>query len=335
MASQTSGKQIIPQIPFDVNQLRYFVAAAEQQSFSQAANILHVSQPLISQQIADIERQLGVDLFIRNRRNVTLTPAGSAMLTEARALLARVSDIQCVIQRADMGLNPSGTLRIALEQLFDHSVFAQAIFRFRTKYPSVDIQPCLMRMPEILRSLSDQSLDIGMCVFPVGNLPPDIEYRILLKDHLCFAASSELVHSTKLEDLVWIADCLPCCLLERDFRGTNATMQICLDLGITPQFLFFPDVESVLLQVESGTGFSILPHSVVSAFSQKALSLISLKGHPNADISLAAVWNATYSGKTANLFVNEFCEQFPSLDNASEGISVTSGGKKHKKAVIL
>lgn len=336
MANQTLNKQAVAQIPFDINQLRYFVAAAEQQSFSRAANILHVSQPLISQQIAEMERQLGVDLFVRGRRIVTLTPAGTAMLTEAQRLLARISDVQCVIQRADMGLAPAGKLHIALEQLFDHSVFAQSLFRFRTKYPSVDIEPCLMRMPDILRGLSERSLDIGMCIFPIGNLQPDIEYRTIQKDHLCFAASSELVHSSKPENLAWIADCLPCCLLERDFRGTNATMQICLELGISPQFLFFPDVESVLLQVESGTGFSILPHSVVSAFSQKALSLVSLERYHSANISLTAIWNKTGSGELVRLFMEELCGHLPAPDISSQETACpTTGEKKQKKAVIL
>lgn len=335
MAMQTFTKQGALLIPFGINQLRYFVAAAEQQSFSQAATILHVSQPLISQQIAEMERQIGVELFARSQRNVTLTQAGTIMLEESRRLLARISDIPCVLQQADMGIMPSGRLRIALEQLFDHSVFAQSIFRFRTHYPSIDVQPRLMRMPEIMRSLSEQSLDMGMCIFPVGNLPPDIAYRLLLRDKLCFAASSELIHSQRQEDLVWLAECLPCCLLERDFRGTNAALQICLDMGVSPQFLFFPDVESVLLQLESGTGFSFLPESVVSAFSQKSLSLVSLDGYPQADISLAAVWNKNVPNDLTELFLDSLCEQLTVTEHDLAALPTIAHGKKHKKAVIL
>lgn len=334
MATQTFDKQGALQIPFGINQLRYFVAAAEQQSFSQAASILHVSQPLISQQMAELERQLGVELFIRSQRSITLTQSGLAMLAEARRLLARVSDLPCVVQRADMGVAPSGRLRIALEQLFDHSLFAQAIFRFRTKHPAMDVQPQLMRMPEIIRSLSEQTLDIGMCILPVGNLPPDIAYCELMRDNLCFAASSQLIHSQRREDLAWVADCLPCCLLERDFRGTNAALQLCLDLNVSPQFLFFPDVESVLLQIESGTGFSFLPQSVVSAFVQKDLSLVSLEGHPAADIKLAALWNKNCPDEVVELFLAEFRAHLPPPEDGG-GLTHLSGGKHHKKAVIL
>lgn len=84
----------------ELRQLRYFVAVAEELHFGRAAQRVHISGPALSQQIIAMERELGADLFVRDRRSVRLTEAGRTLLADARRILSLVDDATARLQRA-------------------------------------------------------------------------------------------------------------------------------------------------------------------------------------------------------------------------------------------
>ena len=133
------------------NQLRYFVAAAESRSFTKAADQFFISQTAVTQQIRLLEEMLGCPLFDRSTRPVSLTPAGKAFLTEAKAILERMDQAIDRAHGASTGL--SGSLRIGYLKGYEQSGFTDFLREFHQRHANLLIT--------FYRCTTDQLADIG------------------------------------------------------------------------------------------------------------------------------------------------------------------------------
>src|SRR6476619_6104078 len=115
----------------ELRQLRSFVTVAEELHFRRAADRLHLAQPSVSQQIRALEAELGVRLFERNRRGAALTPAGRALLPEARDLLGRAERAAAAGER--------GRLRMSLTRSLTGGVAGAIVDAYRARYPEVEL----------------------------------------------------------------------------------------------------------------------------------------------------------------------------------------------------
>jgi DNA-binding transcriptional LysR family regulator len=145
---------------FDFRQLRYFVAVAEELSFTRAAIRLHLSQPPLSQQIQSLEQDLGVRLLERNKRNVALTEPGKIFLEEARQILAKADEARSHVVAAAEG--HSGQLRLAYTTSVSfHPALPQTLLRYGQIAPNVRLQLSEMYTEPQFAALLAGHIDVG------------------------------------------------------------------------------------------------------------------------------------------------------------------------------
>jgi len=136
--------------------LKFFVAVAEELHFTRASARLLIAQPYLSQEIRRLEQEIGVELFVRTKRSVALTPAGSAFLERVRIVLDNTADAVRAAQRASRG--EIGRIRVGFTRVAAIGVIPNAIARFRSAYPDVEVL------------LKDVSSDEGLEVVRTGQL---------------------------------------------------------------------------------------------------------------------------------------------------------------------
>jgi DNA-binding transcriptional LysR family regulator len=168
----------------ELRQLRYFVAVAEEGSFSRAAKRLHVSQPPLSTQIRALEVELKVQLLQRGNRGASLTPAGVIFLDEMRAVLSRLERVKA--QMSNAGRGEAGTLRVGFVSIADYGVLPPTLRAFRARLPEIEFQLHELTTDAQIRELRGERLDLGLGLAPVPDR--DIDFEHLLHEELVLAA---------------------------------------------------------------------------------------------------------------------------------------------------
>ncbi|RUL71845.1 LysR substrate-binding domain-containing protein [Dyella choica] len=145
---------------FDFRQLRYFIAVAEELSFTRAAQRLHLSQPPLSQQIQALEQDLGVRLLERDKRNVALTPPGRLFLDQARQILALADEARSQVAEAAAGY--SGHLKLAYTvSVSFHPALPQTLLRLGQNAPNVRVWLSEMYTEPQFSAIRGGQLDVG------------------------------------------------------------------------------------------------------------------------------------------------------------------------------
>ena len=144
----------------ELRHFRYFVAVAEESSLGRAAHRLHVSQPALSQQISDLENELGLKLFTRNWRGVELTEAGRAFLVGGCRVLIAAG--QAAEQAREAANGERGRLVIGGLNGATLSFLPSVLSRFRDQYPLVELTPLRMNNREQVEAVLNGSIMIGI-----------------------------------------------------------------------------------------------------------------------------------------------------------------------------
>ncbi|MBP0594260.1 DNA-binding transcriptional regulator HcaR [Paraburkholderia sp. LEh10] len=162
----------------ELRHLRYFVAVAEDLSFTRAAERLHTAQPSLSQQIRDLEAEVGTELLSRTRRKVELTEAGRVFLTEARLTLAQAE--RAVARARHVGSRKKSTVTIGFVPAAEVRIFPSVLPRLRLRFPDVDVDLRSIPTSEQEQMLLDDEIDVAFMRKPIHS--PDILSKVVLRE---------------------------------------------------------------------------------------------------------------------------------------------------------
>ena len=166
-ARRTAGRTAPPDSGFELRHLRYFVAVAEELHFGRAARALNISQPPLSRQIQDLERNVGTQLLNRSAKSVTLTEAGKVFLAESKRILAQVYRSVDTVRRATAG--ETGRLEIGFAPFFDSHLLPALRHVLGERYREAEITFHRLSSEEQIRLLRNGALDVGLVMLPIEN----------------------------------------------------------------------------------------------------------------------------------------------------------------------
>jgi DNA-binding transcriptional LysR family regulator len=247
----------------ELRHLRYFVAVAEELSFTRAAERLHIGQPPLSQQIQALEHEIGARLFERNRRRVLLTEAGRLFLADARRMLALSEQAKETARRAHLG--EAGELRVGFTFSTPFTpLFAKVVRRYRQQYPGVLLTFQEMATLPQLAKIEARELDVGFVRPASMPLPSTVAVTMLRRDplRLVLPADGPLARkkSIAVKDLADQAF-----VVFPKEAGTGIYHQIfdmCRAAGFSPTIAMEAGEPSTIIGlVAAGCGISVLPSS--------------------------------------------------------------------------
>jgi LysR family transcriptional regulator, low CO2-responsive transcriptional regulator len=164
----------------DLHKLRIFMTVARLESFTRAADRLHMTQPTVSQQLAMLETMVGTPLIERDTRHLRLTAAGTALLPYAEKLLALATEAD-EATRAAAGL-ASRTLRLGVGHTLATYLLPDVLSRFRVQYPRYVVRITVGNTTELLSLVASDSIDLALVGSPAEH--PDVTVMPFMQDRL-------------------------------------------------------------------------------------------------------------------------------------------------------
>ncbi|MEO8598121.1 MAG: LysR family transcriptional regulator [Candidatus Solibacter sp.] len=270
----------------NLRQLRYFVAVAEELHFGRAAGRVGIAQPPLTQQIQRLEASLGCQLLVRGRKTL-LTPAGAALLEQARRILAQAEEAVDATRRAARG--ESGRLRVGVPPSIMLSALPSLIRKYRRQHPGVQFGLRELSTSAIESALRAGEIDLG---FLREVVPPEpLKSEVVLEENVVAAlpAAHRLAKAKELR----VADLRgePFVFFPRRLGPAfyDRMISFCSDAGFVPEVVQeTAQWQSVICLVEAGMGISIAP-ACVRRFRWSGVTYRNLRG---LRTGVSAAWNA-------------------------------------------
>lgn len=173
---------------FTLTQIKTFLMVYKTTSFQAAANALHTTQPAVSQRIKELERILGLELFLREPRNARLTMAGRKMLPYAERMVALADEISAELMEKHA---VSGLLKIGATDTVALTWLPRLVQKLRQEFPRLEVELVVGLSVDLLEELKNHDLDIAMLACPVDH--PEIAAAHMGMLRNCWMAAPSLV----------------------------------------------------------------------------------------------------------------------------------------------
>jgi DNA-binding transcriptional LysR family regulator len=289
----------------ELHQLEYFVAVAEEASFTRAATRVHVAQPGVSAQVRRLESELGQQLLDRSGRSVRLTEVGTAVLPFARAALSAVANARLAV--AELAGLVRGQVTVGMVSGCALPVLAELLAGFHDLYPGVSIALTEENSGRLVELLRESQLDLAL-IGSAGDPVSGVETAVIVAEELVAAvhpghplAASGAVTVHALRDLPLVS--LP--------RGTGVRAALdaaCAQAGFAPRIVFEASALPMVAQLATrGLGVAIIPAS--AATTATAATIVPITS-PSIRSRLELAWNSAPPANPAARALAEHAQVF-------------------------
>ncbi|WP_224092206.1 LysR family transcriptional regulator [Nostoc sp. MS1] len=246
----------------ELRHLRYFIAVAEELHFSKAAERLHIAQPPLSQQIQQLEAEIGVQLFHRKtKRQVQLTEAGKVFLQEAYQILVQLDTAVALTQR--IGRGQTGQLKIGFTSLVIYDLLPLILRQFREQFPQIELVLRELTTSQQEQALRDSQIHVGFAHPPLED--DTISYKCIHTQTLVVALPS--THSLVQTEYISVQNLLdePLIMFPRYLapglydRIMSLFQQGNISPNITQEAI---QMQTIIGLVSAGMGVAITPSSL-------------------------------------------------------------------------
>lgn len=274
----------------ELRHLRYFVAVAEELNFQRAARKLNISQPPLSKQIRDLERELGVELVDRSKRKIQLTHAGRLFLQDARSTLELAERSVNTAVRAGRG--EIGRLAIGFLGSATYDVLPRMLREFREKYPHVQLQLQTMSNRQQVEAFREGHIEIGILRPYLDETIDFLSTRTIVHERLVAVMPES--HRLVKTALIPLSE-----LAEEDFilwprshgtRTRDRIIRLCEKAGFNPRVVQeSTELQTTLGLVAAGMGVSLLIGMPEHMLGHDGVTYRPVED-PDATFELALAW---------------------------------------------
>lgn len=292
----------------NTNQLNYLVTLANEKNYTRAAAKLYITQPTLSQQIKQMEQEVGQQLFIRSNRSIELTAAGKILYQYANETLQGWQ--KCQSQLINTSPSMVGSLKVGLFWTFGYNHIDEILSNFRNTYPNIDLQLSIDGSAVLLDKLITNQLDCAFitgCYLPNDNefifLKKTIDFILLMQSPLmCMAHENSplaLKSSVSFEDF----DNQPIMHVSQLSNMYHIFKQCLNDSGAKPRIIGYSSQADINMQVASSNiGYSFMTLDTYKAIKPAHVKAVPLIPQLNRQVFL--VCNKKNSNNAIELIKN-------------------------------